>query len=95
VKNFIANLFKGPNGCWDLGRLIGAKAASAYTFAFLYALIVKSAVPDWSALGMGYTGVLGGVGLLIGIKDIAVAKANATPSAPPTMPPAMPGSPVP
>lgn len=81
--NLIAQLFKGPNGNYDLGRIIGAKAGSAYTFAFLYALIVKDAVPDWAALGMGYTGVLGGIGILIGIKDIGVAKANATPPAAP------------
>jgi hypothetical protein len=84
--NFIAQLFKGPNGNYDLGRILGAKAGSAYTFAFLYALIKLGSVPNWSELGIGYTGVLGGIGLLIAGKDIGVAKANATPPAIPTPP---------
>lgn len=80
--SFIADLFKGPgNRSWDLGRILGAKAASAYTFAFLYSLLANHANIDWSALGMGYAAVLAGTGALIGLKDVAVAKANATPPA--------------
>lgn len=71
----IDDLFKGPgNKAWDLARILGAKASVAYTGAFLYALLDRHAVPDWSALGMGYAAVLAGAGAMIGVKDMAAAK---------------------
>jgi hypothetical protein len=71
-------VFRGPNGLWDFGRLAAFHVITAYTFAFLYALVWLQKVPDWSNLGIGYAAVLAGaVGLIAG-KDIAVAKANAT-----------------
>lgn len=74
----IRDLFMGPgNQHWDLARILGAKAVTAYTAAFLYALIKLGNVPDWSALGVGYTGVLGGVAALILGKDFSAIKAKA------------------
>lgn len=89
VGNLVSGVFRGPTGNWDLGRIIGFKAGIAYPFVYVYALIEKGSVPDPSQFGLGYAAVLGGIGILIGAKDIAVAKANATPPvAPPsTMPP--------
>lgn len=80
LATFFGNLFKGPNGCWDFGRFAAFHVITAYTFAFLYALVVLKNVPDWSALGVGYAATLGGAVALIAGKDIAVAKANATSS---------------
>lgn len=75
---FLAAVFKGPNGCWDFGRLAALHVITAYTFAFLYALVWLGKVPGWTDLGTGYAAVLAGSAALIAGKDIAVAKANAT-----------------
>jgi hypothetical protein len=80
--NVVSGVFRGPNGNWDLGRIIGFKAGVAYPFVYVYALISKGSVPDPSAFGLGYAAVLAGIGGLIAAKDIGVAKANATPPAP-------------
>lgn len=81
TSNLVSGVFQGPNGRWDLGRIIGFKAGVAYPFVYVYALVSKGSVPDPSAFGLGYAAVLGGIGLLIGAKDVAVAKANATAAA--------------
>lgn len=82
MKAILANVFKGPNGNWDLGRIMGAKCISLYSFGFLWAEIRLHQTIDWASLGMGYTAVIGGSAILIGVKDIAVAKANAVPPPP-------------
>jgi hypothetical protein len=74
---FLAQLFKGPNGNWDFGRLAAFHVITAYTFAFLYALVWLGKVPGWTDLGAGYAAVLAGAVALIAGKDIGVAKANA------------------
>lgn len=87
--SFIAQLFRGPNGNYDLGRLLGAKSVSAYTACFLWSVLKIGAVPDWSSLGVGYAAVMAGAGALICAKDLGVAKANATtPAEPLPTPPA-------
>lgn len=78
MLSFVSDMFKGPNGRWDFGRFGAFHALTVYSFAFLYALIWLGKVPGWLDLGSGYAAVMGGAGLLIGAKDIAVAKANAT-----------------
>ena len=84
MKQFIQDLFKGPgNKSWDLARVIGAKAALVYPAPFLHSMIEKGTVPDAAAFGTGYAAVLIAIGGMIGVKDMAVAKANAT-----TQPPA-------
>jgi hypothetical protein len=76
---FVRDLFMGPgNKNWDLARILGAKAFFAFTFAFLFALIRHGSVPDWSALGVGYTGVLGGIAMLIMGKDYSTLKHKAS-----------------
>lgn len=78
----IADLFKGPqNKAWDLARIIGAKAALVYPMPFIYAAIHKGTLPDPAAWGTGYAAVLLAIGGMIGVKDVATAKANATPPA--------------
>lgn len=77
----LGNIFKGPTGNWDLGRIVGFKAGFAYPFVYIYGVVAKGAIPEPSAFGLGYAAVLGGIGLLIGAKDIAVSKANATAAA--------------
>jgi hypothetical protein len=78
MSQFLSDIFKGPNGRWDFGRFAAFHSLTAYTLSFLYALFVLSKVPEWNNLGIGYAAVMGGAGLLIGVKDVAVAKANAT-----------------
>lgn len=78
MLNFFAQLFKGPNGNWDFGRFAAFHVITAYTFAFLYALIRLKSVPNWSDLGIGYGATLAGAVALIAGKDIAVAKASMT-----------------
>ena len=76
--NFIRCLFTNVGGVhWELARVLAAKASVAYTFAFIYALVVLRNVPDWSALGIGYGAVLAGAGALIFAKDTARTKAVA------------------
>ena len=78
--SLVSDLLKGPgNKSWELARFMSAGSFTSYTGAFIYALAWKGAVPDWTALGVGYAAVLAGAGAMIGLKDIAVAKANATP----------------
>lgn len=77
--SFVADLFKGPgNKGWELTRVIGAKAAIVFPFPFIYAVIAKGTIPDPAAWGTGYAAVLLAIGGMIGAKDFAVAKANAT-----------------
>jgi hypothetical protein len=82
---FLRDLFMSPgNKAWDLARITGMQAFAAYTFAFLYALLWKGETPDWNSLGIGYTAVLGGTALLIGVKDAMRARfPDAVPEAPP------------
>lgn len=71
------------NQQWELARFMAAWSLLSYSGSFLYALAAKGAVPDWSDLGTGYGAVLLGAGALIGIKDIARAKAlSAGPESP-------------
>lgn len=82
MKQFICDLFRGPqNRSWDLARIIGAKAAIIYPFPFIYAALDKGTLPDPAAWGTGYAAVLLAIGGMIGLKDLGVAKANATPPA--------------
>ena len=82
VSNFIHDILKGiGNRSWDIARLCALWAVASYSFAFLWALIKLQKVPDWSALGIGYAAVLAGAVAFVGGKDIAAAKANATPPA--------------
>lgn len=77
MRQFIADLFRGPgNKSWDLGRIIGAKAALIYPAPFIVGAIRDGTLPDAASFGTGYAAVLLTIGGLIGIKDIAVAKAN-------------------
>lgn len=77
--SIFSDLFRGPgNKSWELARFMSAGSFLSYTGAFLYALIWKGAVPDWAALGVGYAAVLAGAGAMIGLKDVALAKAKAT-----------------
>lgn len=81
LRDFLGAVFKGPNGCWDFGRLAAFHAVTSYTLAFLYALIWLGRVPtSWTDLGGGYAAVLAASAALIAGKDIAVAKASATQS---------------
>lgn len=82
MKNFIANVFKGPTGNWDLGRIMGFKSITAFNLSFLYSVFRLHSVPDWSSLGVGLAAVMAGAGALIGMKDLGVAKANATATPP-------------
>jgi hypothetical protein len=73
------DLFRGPgNGSVDLARIIGASAGLLYPFPFLWNVVAHGVVPDPSAFGVGYAAVLGAIGVMIGTKDVCVAKANAT-----------------
>jgi hypothetical protein len=79
---FFRDLFMGVNGqAWELARVMSAWAILSYSFAFLYALIVRRSVPDWASLGTGYGAVLLGAGTYIGIKDFVKAKSEAVSSA--------------
>lgn len=76
---FFCDLFKGVGGDhWDLARAAGAWAIISYSFAFLYALVWKGSVPDWTNLGIGFAAVLGGAAAFVVGKDLARAKANST-----------------
>lgn len=66
------------NKSWELARFMSAWAVASYSGAFIYAIAAKGVVPDWSDLGTGFGAVLLGAGALIGIKDVARAKALAT-----------------
>lgn len=77
-RQFLSEVFSGPNGKKDFGRLVAFHVITAYTFAFLYALVWLGKVPDWSGLGIGYAACMTGAVALIAGKDMAVAKANAT-----------------
>jgi hypothetical protein len=81
MKSFFSQMFRGPNGNWDIGRIMGAKSLSAYSAAFLWSIFKLHQVPDWASLGTGYAMVMAGAGALIGLKDIAVAKATTPPTA--------------
>jgi len=70
------------NSQWELARILAAWAIVSYSGAFLFALAAKDAVPDWSALGVGFAAVLAGSGAMIGIKDIARAKSLSAEPAP-------------
>ena len=73
------DFLKGPgNLSLDLARMIGASAALAYPFPFLWAVVKHGHVPDPTSFGSGYAMVLGAIGAMICAKDIGVAKANAT-----------------
>jgi hypothetical protein len=73
------NFLRGPgNISLDLARIIGASAALTYPFPFLWNVIAHGQVPDPAAFGTGYAAVLIAIGGMIGVKDFAVAKANAT-----------------
>jgi hypothetical protein len=75
------NLLRGPgNASLDLARIIGASAGILYPFPFVWNVIKHGVVPDPSAFGVGYAAVLAAIGGLIAVKDIGVAKANATAS---------------
>lgn len=78
---FLGNVFKNPSGNWDFGRLAAFHAITAYTLAFIYALVWLQKVPAWGDLGLGYAATMGGAAALIAGKDIGVAKANATTAA--------------
>lgn len=62
------------NQHWELARVMAGWAVLSFSAAFIYALVWRGAVPDWSDLGAGYGAVLLGAGALIGIKDVARAK---------------------
>lgn len=75
------NFLRGPgNLSLDLARMIGASAAFLYPFPYLWEVLKHGHVPDPSAFGMGYAAVLGAIGAMIGVKDLLLAKANATTS---------------
>lgn len=81
--SFVRDILKDiGNRSWDIARLCALWAVGSYSFAFLYALIWLGKVPDWSSLGVGFAAVLAGAVAFVGGKDIAAAKANATPPAP-------------
>ncbi len=86
IALFLGNVFKNPSGNWDFGRFGAFHVITAFSFGWLYALIWLHKVPVWSDLGLGYGAVTGGAVALIGFKDIAVAKANATSAAAPCDP---------
>jgi hypothetical protein len=72
-----ANFLRGPgNVSLDLTRLIGASAAIAYPFPFIWNVVAKGAVPDPASFGTGYAAVLAAIGAMICAKDIGVAKAT-------------------
>lgn len=72
------DLFMGVgNKGWELARVMSAWAVLSFSGGFLYALIAKGIVPDWSGLGTGYGAVLLGAGAMIGLKDMARAKSLA------------------
>ena len=70
------------NHSWELARFMAAWAVVSYSGGFLYAL-ARGQTIEWSSLGTGFGAVLLGAGALIGIKDVARAKAlSAEPSNP-------------
>jgi hypothetical protein len=74
-----ANFLRGPgNISLDLARIIGASAGVLYPFPFIFNVFAHGVVPDPASFGTGYAVVLGAIGVMIGAKDIAVAKAIAT-----------------
>ncbi len=76
---FICDLFKGVNGAsWELARVMSGWALGTYTGTYIAALAWKGTIPDPSAFGVGLAAVMAGCGAMIGIKDIARAKANST-----------------
>lgn len=76
MGSFLGQLFRGPNGNFDFGRLAGLHIVTAFSFVYIYALIRFKSVPSPTDLGSGYALIAGGVVALIAGKDIAVAKAN-------------------
>ena len=76
------NFLRGPgNNGVDLARIIGASGAILYPFPFIWNVVAHGIVPDPASFGTGYAAVFGAIGLMIGAKDLAVAKANATTAA--------------
>jgi hypothetical protein len=72
------NLFRSISGHIDLARIIGAKAAVVFPAPYLWVAFKHGTVPDPAAFGTGYLAVLGGIGAMIGGKEMAVAKAKET-----------------
>lgn len=73
------NFLRGPgNGGLELTRIIGASGSILYPFPFIWNVIAHGVVPDPASFGTGYAAVFGAIGIMIGAKDMAVAKANAT-----------------
>lgn len=76
---FFCDLFKGVGGqSWELARVMSAWSLISYTGTYIAAFVWKGAVPDPSAFGVGLAAVMAGCGAMIGLKDIARAKANST-----------------
>lgn len=72
MKTFFKDLFMGlGNEHWELARIIGTFSVTSYVFAFIYSLVKNHAELDFSALGIGFAALLGGVGILIYAKDSA------------------------
>jgi hypothetical protein len=72
------NLFRSLSGSVDLARIIGAKASVVYPVVIGYTAYKAHTAVEPGSFGSGYLQVLTGIGILIGGKELAVAKAKET-----------------
>lgn len=72
--NFLRNIA----GHVDLARIISAKAAVVYPAVIGYTAFKAHTAVEPGSFGSGYLQVLTGIGLLIGGKEMMVAKAKET-----------------
>lgn len=70
MKQLLAEIFKGPNGLWDLARVVMGMMAIAYIAQSVYA-IVHGQHFDWQAFGVGAGSITagGGAGVWMHGKD--------------------------
>jgi hypothetical protein len=75
LQGFLS-MFKSSTGNYDITRVIGTKISFAFTGSFMYAVFKLHQVINWSEAGIGFATMCGGVVAIIGLKEVAIGKAN-------------------
>jgi hypothetical protein len=76
VKTLLS-IFTSSTGSPDMGRIVSFKVSTIFCSTFGYSVFHNHQVINWTEAGAGFSAVMLGIGGLIGLKEIGVAKANA------------------
>jgi hypothetical protein len=77
----LLSVFKSSTGNYDMGRIISFKVSTVFSSAFGYAVFHNHQVINWTEAGAGFSAVMLGIGGLIAVKEVSIAKAGAITSA--------------